>query len=81
MSENNLTPRLITCFEAVFPELSRAEILTASMASVAAWDSLATVTLISVIEEGFQVEITPDDLTQFVSFDLILDFLRSKVSG
>jgi acyl carrier protein len=69
---------LINCFAAVFPDLSEAEIPAASMASVGAWDSLATVTLLAVVEEEFQVGITPDDLAQLVSFELILDFLKSK---
>ena len=81
MNASGLTPRLTSCFEAVFPDLTEAEIATASMASVGAWDSLATVTLISIVEEEFHVSITTDDLAQFISFDLIADLLSCKVSA
>jgi acyl carrier protein len=48
------------------------------MASVAQWDSLATVNLIALVEEEFQVQIPDADLENFVSFELILDYLRSR---
>jgi acyl carrier protein len=67
--------RLVQCFSAVFPNLTEAEIPRASMTSVGSWDSLSSVTLISVIEEEFGVEIAPEELELFVSFDLILDYL------
>jgi acyl carrier protein len=52
------------------PDLSRDEILRADAASVAAWDSLATVTLIAVIEEEFGVEIAPENLNYRISLEL-----------
>jgi acyl carrier protein len=70
--------RLVKCFSAVFPELSEREIAVASPASVGAWDSLASVTLLSVLEEEFEVEIDPEALEQLVSFDLILDYLKHE---
>jgi len=76
MSENN--DRLIECFSSVFPDLSKEEITMASMASVAEWDSLATITLLTVMEEAFGIEYGPADLEYLVSFELILDFLENK---
>ena len=73
--------RLISCFSTVFPELSREEIEHASMTSVAAWDSLATATLIAVIQEEFQAEITADEMGQLISFGLILEVLENKNVG
>jgi len=70
--------RLVKCFSAVFPELSEQEIALASPLSVGAWDSLASVTLLSVLEEEFGVEIDPDALDQLVSFNLILDYLQHE---
>jgi acyl carrier protein len=70
--------RLVKCFSAVFPELSEREIAMASPASVGAWDSLGSVTLLSVLEEEFEVQIDPDALEQLVSFDLILDYLQHE---
>ncbi|MCF6312320.1 MAG: hypothetical protein L3J39_07695 [Verrucomicrobiales bacterium] len=74
MPEHN--ERLITCFRTVFPDLTDGEIAQASMASLAKWDSLATVMLISVIEEEYQLQVADDDLQDFVSFELIDEILR-----
>ena len=70
--------RLIDAFAAVFPEIDPGEIPRASMDSVDDWDSLATVTLVSVIEEEFGVAIQPDDLIHFVSFESILGYLVER---
>jgi acyl carrier protein len=70
--------RLQKCFGVVFPNLGPDEILRASSASVATWDSLATVTLVSVIEEEFGVTISPDEYEYMISFDLVSQCLESK---
>jgi acyl carrier protein len=70
--------RLQTCFSAVFPDLSVAEIRRANSASIATWDSLATVTLVSVIEEEFGISIPPEEYDFMVSFELINQSLESK---
>jgi acyl carrier protein len=67
--------RLVKCFAAVFPRLSPEEIPRANINSVSAWDSLAALTLASVIEEEFSVAIDPRDREDLVSFDLLLDHL------
>lgn len=74
----NQDERLQECFSNVFPNLSSEEILRASSASVATWDSLATVTLVSLIEEEFGVTISPDEYEYIVSFDLAMECLKSK---
>jgi acyl carrier protein len=68
--------RLANCFGAVFPELSRGEILHASPATVASWDSVAVVTLLTIIEEEFGISIEEDDPAKFDSFDRILSYLQ-----
>jgi len=70
--------RLIQCFQAVFPNLSEDEIVRASPASVGEWDSVATVTLVGVIEEEFGTETDPEEFENFVSFGLILDYLSNN---
>jgi acyl carrier protein len=75
---DDIRQRLIGCFSTVFPELAEKEIPLGSMASVGSWDSLATITLVTVIEEEFSVQIPPEDLAQFVSFELILDYLSGQ---
>ena len=68
--------RLIACFRSVFPDFTDAEISQASMTSLAKWDSLATVMLISVIEEEYQMQVADDDLQNFISFESITEILR-----
>lgn len=75
---SNEEERLTECFRSVFPDLSSDEIPRASSASVATWDSLATVTLVSLIEEEFGVTISPDEYEYLVSFDLARECLKSK---
>jgi acyl carrier protein len=75
---DNLRQRLTSCFATVFPDLGEEEIPRAAMASVGAWDSLATITLLTVIEEEFSLQIPPEDLEQLSSFELILDYLERQ---
>lgn len=70
--------RLLKCFSAVFPDLPNDDIPTASLSSVEAWDSVATVTLLTVMEEEFGIQFEPDDLDHMISFDSILHRLQDR---
>jgi acyl carrier protein len=70
--------RLANCFCAVFPELSSEEALHASSATVQSWDSVAVVTLLTVIEEEFGLSIEEDDPAKFDSFQKILSYLQES---
>ena len=69
--------RLVQCFQAVFPNLTEAEVRAASTATTGAWDSVAAITLVSVIEEEFSVQIDFEVLPQLTSFALVRDYLSS----
>ena len=69
--------RLVTCFTAVFPKLTRAEVESATPLTVPAWDSLANVMLVTVIEEEFGLEIPVEELPQLGSFDRLLEYLET----
>jgi acyl carrier protein len=73
--------RLANCFLAVFPELSADEISGATSASVQSWDSVAGVTLLAVVEEEFGVTIDSSDISNFSSYDGILQYLRGGKNG
>jgi len=73
---DELESRLVNCFVTAFPELDPQEIPSVSMGSLASWDSLAGITLLSLIEEEFSLSISADDVVDLVSFELILDYLR-----
>ena len=61
MSDNN-EARLIRCFLAVFPGLAREQVLSAHRENIPAWDSLAGVTLLTVVQEEFGLELDPERL-------------------
>ena len=50
---NEIHERVTRCFANVFPNLPPNEIARASTTSLAAWDSLAHVTLLSALAEEF----------------------------
>ena len=70
--------RLTKCFAAVFPDLPAAEIPTATPAAVKAWDSIAHVTLLAVVEEEFGLAVDAADLEHLTSFDAFLDYLAVR---
>ncbi len=70
--------RLRRCFAAVFPDLDEAQIAEASLGSIAAWDSVATITLLSLVEEEFGVSFEPEDLARQTSFAKILADLEAR---
>jgi acyl carrier protein len=71
--------RLAACFMAVFPKLSENAVEAAQPDLVDGWDSVATVTLMSVIEEEFQIQIDPEDIEHLLSFGKAQAYLGSKV--
>lgn len=76
---SNVSERLTKVFAAIFPELTPEEIRIASPASVAGWSSLATINIVSLIEEEFEIDIPPDRFEDMGSFELILDYLNQSV--
>jgi acyl carrier protein len=72
--------RLANCFLAVFPELSTEEVARASSTTVRSWDSVATVALLAVIEEEFEINIEVEDPAKFNSFQQILSYLQETGS-
>lgn len=75
----DLRARLIDCFAAVFSNLDRDDIPCASTERLERWDSLATVTLVAVVQEEFGAEVEPEDFPSFTSFEGVLGYLRRIV--
>ncbi len=69
--------RLIKCFETVFPEMSVAEITGAAQSSVAAWDSIAAITLLNVIEDEFGITMDLELAGELDSFPKIHEYLKT----
>jgi acyl carrier protein len=66
------TARLRACFSKVFPNLTDEETLQARVGGTPEWDSLATVTLFSLIDEEFGVNLDLDDFEESMSFQSLL---------
>ena len=76
---NDIETRVVRCFSNVFPDVPLSEFPLASTASLAAWDSVAHVTLLSSIAEEFGLEFQLEDFEELVSYPLIVDYLESKI--
>lgn len=72
--------RLAQCFAAVFPSLPPEAIPTASHETVTEWDSVATVTLLTVIEEEFSITLDFEELEKLTSFSAIAATLAARVN-
>jgi acyl carrier protein len=75
---NETRRRLIGCFTAIFDGLSDKEACSASVGSLAAWDSIAVVTLVSLVEEEFRIQIAPGSIAQLTSFDAFYQYIEAR---
>ena len=71
--------RLTNCFLVVFPDLPQDAIAGASQANIAQWDSIATITMINVIEDEFGVQVDLDDVADLDSFDKFFLYLQNRL--
>ena len=74
---NDIQPRLARCFSAVFPNLPEQNITSATLETVAGWDSVAAATLVTTIEEEFGMEFDVDALGNLTSYQSIFDYLSA----
>ena len=75
---SNTRERVDRCFSNVFPGMGRDEIPGASTTSLAAWDSIAQVTLLSSIAEEFSFDFEIEDFEELVSRQAIVEYLEKK---
>ena len=75
---DKVTPRLVKCFQIVFPDLTENEVTGASQKSIPEWDSVAAITLLNVIEDEFQIEMDLDIVAELDSFDALREHLAQR---
>jgi acyl carrier protein len=75
---NDTEIKVVRCFSNVFPGLPADEIPGASTASLATWDSMAHIRLLSSIGEEFGLELDMDDFEELVSYPLIIEYLEKN---
>jgi acyl carrier protein len=70
--------RLVRCFASVFPNLSEREIRSPNVVPLFDVDSLAGVTLVTLIDQEFGVNVELSDLLELESFEAISQYLRER---
>jgi len=75
---DEIATRLVKCFQTVFPALPESEIPNATSDSVPAWDSVAAITLLNVIEEEFGIQVDFELLAELDSFSRVDEYLRKE---
>jgi acyl carrier protein len=76
MSDPSIKERLLSCFQAVFPGLSDEALARLSADTHEGWDSVTQVTLMSVVDEEFGVNLPEDKYGEFTSFGSLLAHLE-----
>ena len=76
-----LDDRLTRCFASVFPAVPPDQIQAASVESVPAWDSLAAVTLIAVLEQEFDTQIDLMELPELTSYQAVREYLQRQIKS
>jgi acyl carrier protein len=74
-----LDDRLARCFASVFPALDPNQIRQASVDTVPAWDSLAAVTLIAILEQEFDTQIDLMEMPELTSYNAVRDYLQRQI--
>lgn len=69
--------RLVRCFASVLPLTSDEEIRASNVTSLFDLDSLAGVTLVTLIEEEFGISLELSDILELGSFGAISQFLKN----
>jgi acyl carrier protein len=74
---DQVTDRLRDCFKEVFPDLEDEQIETAVRAEMSEWDSLATLTLLAVVEEEFGLQLDEEAVGKLTSFAAVRDVVEA----
>ena len=72
---------LVSCFEKVFPGIDRQAIQAATPQTVVGWDSMAQVTLLSLLSEEFGIDLDFEEFEGANSFDSVLALILRKRQG
>ncbi|MEO8051853.1 MAG: acyl carrier protein [Acidobacteriota bacterium] len=69
--------KLARCFALAFPQMDPSQYATASAANTSEWDSMAQVTLLTLIGEEFGIDVNFEEFEGATSFDS----LASRING
>jgi acyl carrier protein len=74
---DNVKEKLARCFSLVFPKMDPSRIPSASAKDVGEWDSVAQVTLLTLIGEEFGMDLDFESFSEDLSFEA----LATRLSG
>jgi acyl carrier protein len=77
---NAIENRVTQCFANVFPGLPPGQIPDASTDTLEAWDSVAHITLLTVVSEEFGIEFEPQDYVDLISYPEILKAVKDRLA-
>lgn len=75
---DDLTMRVLGCFRTVFAGVPDDQLEGASTTTLEKWDSVASITLVNVIEEEFQMEFDYDAIPELTSFQAVVEYLKAR---
>jgi acyl carrier protein len=78
MTDVTVKEKLTRCFRTMFPSLPEASIPRANTNTVSAWDSLAAIMLLRLVEEEFDTEVDLAKLGDLNSFESLAEYLTIK---
>ena len=73
--------RVLDCFRSVFPERSDDELRVLDQATVDDWDSLASLSLLTVIEEEFEITFDDDAIAEMTTFPAVCDAVAARTAS
>ena len=76
--QDEIFQRLVRCFRRVFPKVSEADIPSLAQENTAAWDSVAHVTLLSLLGEEFGVDTDFEGFDSALTFPAMLEVVRAR---
>ncbi|MGO8793618.1 MAG: acyl carrier protein [Candidatus Sulfotelmatobacter sp.] len=81
MNENEIRERLSHCFALAFPKLDASRRVTASTENTSGWDSVAQVTLLTLIGEEFGIEVDFEEFEGATSFEALASRISQMISA
>ena len=76
---DEINARLIDCFKIVFPDTPEERIPEVSTENTAAWDSIAAITLMNVIEEEFHIPMDFEEIADMNSFAKARAYVQQRL--
>jgi acyl carrier protein len=73
---DNINARLVECFTTVFPDTPAASVPAMSVDNNPAWDSVAAITLVNVIEDEFQLQMDLEAIADLDSYSKVLAYVQ-----